>query len=92
MVILFFLLSKFYLGKQNESEIMEERDEEMRGKYHHPIEHFPDKIDQFLDVLDRVCDCIFLSVFYDFNFLLFRSIWINKYFVKYTDIYYKKNF
>jgi len=68
-------LSEFYLGKQNELEIMEERDEEMRGKYRHPIEHFPDKIDQFLDALDRVCDCIFLSVFYDFNFCLYLDLY-----------------
>ena len=35
-------------------ELMEERDEEMRGKYYDPIEHFPDKMDQLLDALDRV--------------------------------------
>jgi hypothetical protein len=47
----------FYLGfgKANEYE----RDEQMRSKYFDPIEHFPDKIDQLLDALNRVsfvCD------------------------------------
>jgi hypothetical protein len=42
--------------------MMIERDEEMRVKYHDPIERFPDKIDQLFDALDRVCSFIFLNV------------------------------
>ncbi len=34
--------------------MIEERDEEMRNQYYDPIEHFPDKIDQLLDALNRV--------------------------------------
>jgi len=31
-----------------------ERDEEIRVKYFHPIENFPDKIDQLFEALNRV--------------------------------------
>jgi hypothetical protein len=37
-----------------------ERDEEMRVKYHDPIEQFPNKIDQLFDALDRVCTSFIL--------------------------------
>ncbi len=43
MLVLFFvsvLLSKFYVGKKSDSEVMEERDEEMCSKSYDPIEHF----------------------------------------------------
>ena len=33
----------------------------MRSQYFHPIENFPDKIDQLLDALNRVC---FIFVIY----------------------------
>jgi hypothetical protein len=33
---------------------MGEYDEQMRSKYFHTIENFPDKIDQLLDALNRV--------------------------------------
>ncbi len=39
----------------NESEMLEERDEIMRNRYCDPIELFPDKMDQLLDALNRVC-------------------------------------
>jgi hypothetical protein len=59
-MLFFVLLSpEFYLGKRSESQMMEERDEEMRNQYHDPIENFPDKIDQLMNALDRVCDLIF---------------------------------
>jgi hypothetical protein len=38
------------LGGSNEFE----RDAQMRPKYLDPIEHFPDKMDQLLDALNRV--------------------------------------
>ncbi len=48
---------EIYLGlrKRSEEEIHEERDALMRGEYYDPIERFPEKIDQLLDVLNRVC-------------------------------------
>ncbi len=68
IIIYFFLLIfKFCLGKQSELESMVERDEEMRAKYHDPIEQFPDKIDQLFHALDRVWITVSsFSVFYDF--------------------------
>ncbi len=51
-----FLLLRFSLGKQSESEIMEKRDEEMCDKYYDSIDNFPDKMDQF-----GVCLFIFLN-------------------------------
>jgi hypothetical protein len=53
-LLYFSLISNSYLGLQSESELIEERDEEMRNQYYDPIEHFPDKIDQLLDALNRV--------------------------------------
>ncbi len=50
------------LGNRSELEMIVERDEEMRVKYYDPIEHFPDKIDQLFDALDRVCSFILFSV------------------------------
>ncbi len=35
--------------------MIKERDEEMRVKYYDPIECFPDKIDQLMNALGRVC-------------------------------------
>jgi len=54
---------KFCLGKKNELEILHEQDEIMRNKYFDPIQSFPDKIDQLLDALNRVCDFILFSGF-----------------------------
>ena len=53
--------------------MMEERDEEMRSKYYDPIEHFPDRIDQLLDALNRVSNCI-VSDTLSSELFLFRSI------------------
>jgi len=55
MVSELLYLLKFYLGIESEREVLEERDELMRQKYYDAIEHFPDKIDQLLDALNRVC-------------------------------------
>ncbi len=38
----------------------EERDALMRSEYFDPIERFPDKIDQLLDALNRVCRTLFI--------------------------------
>jgi ABC-type sugar transport system permease subunit len=43
------------LKKQTQEEIHEERDAVMRAQYFDPIEHLPEKIDQLLDALNRVC-------------------------------------
>jgi hypothetical protein len=43
------------LKKQTEEEIQEERDSRMRSQYFDPIVNFPDRIDQLLEGLERVC-------------------------------------
>jgi hypothetical protein len=43
------------LKKPSETEVLEERDSRMRSQYFDPIEHFPDRIDQVLEILNRVC-------------------------------------
>ncbi len=52
--ILSFIWNKFQqwigFGRANDLE----RDEQMRSKYLDPIEHFPERIDQLLDALNRV--------------------------------------
>lgn len=50
------------LKKPTEEEKHEERDAIMRSEYHDPIERFPDKVDQLLSALNRVCLTI-LSMF-----------------------------
>ena len=45
------------MGASTELYQMEARDEEMRSKYHDPIDRFPDKMDELLDALNRVCRC-----------------------------------
>ncbi|CAM4956319.1 unnamed protein product, partial [Rotaria socialis] len=51
--ILSFMFSKLkqWLGLSKSSEL--ERDEDMRSRYIDPIESFPDKINQLLDVLNQ---------------------------------------
>ncbi len=41
--------------KQTEEEIYEARDALMRSEYFDPIERFPERIDQLLDAINRVC-------------------------------------
>ncbi len=76
-----FMLNKFQrwigLKKPNELEIWEIKDAEMRSQYIDPIENFPNKIDQLLDALNRVC-----------LFILIRKIFI---FILYLDLYKTKN-
>ena len=62
--ILSFIFYKFrrWIGIENELERFQERDELMRAQYRDPIEHFPDKIDQLLDALNRVGFIYFLNI------------------------------
>jgi len=58
------------LKKPSEEEIHEERDALMRTEYFDPIERFPEKIDQLLDAINRVCVLLFiLSTFIIIFFL-----------------------
>jgi polycystin 1L2 len=54
-----FMLKKFQrwtgLKKASKEELQEERDAAMRSEYFDPIERWPEKIDQLLGVIDRVC-------------------------------------
>ena len=43
------------LRKPTQEEIYLERDERMRSEYFDPIERFPERMDQLLDVINRVC-------------------------------------
>jgi hypothetical protein len=56
--MLSYMIIKFQrwigLGKSNEIHRLMERDEQMRSRYLDPIENFPNKIDQFLEALNRV--------------------------------------
>jgi len=54
------------LKKQSKEEIHEERDALMRSEYYDPIERFPEKIDQLLNALNRVC----LTLFMSFTFII----------------------
>ena len=51
------IISLIILGfeKATEEVLQEERDAIMRSQYHDPIERFPEKIDELLDALNRVC-------------------------------------
>jgi hypothetical protein len=69
--MLSFMLYKFQrwlgVGKSIEFDRLIERDEQMRSKYFDPIEHFPDKIDQLLEALNRVR--VYFSSYDDVHFL-----------------------
>ncbi|CAF1234712.1 unnamed protein product [Adineta steineri] len=56
--IISFMMKKFLhwtgLNKLNKLEMEEERDSQIRSQYVDPIEHFPNKIDQLLEALDRI--------------------------------------
>jgi hypothetical protein len=43
------------LKKASKTEIQAEQDSRMRSEYFDPIENFPDKIDQLLEAIDKVC-------------------------------------
>ena len=42
------------LKRPTEDELYEENDRQMRSRYFDPIEHFPDRVDQLFDVLNRL--------------------------------------
>ena len=61
------------MKKITEEEIYEERNALMRSQYIDPIEHFPEKIDQLLDALSRVC-LIFITCYAHFLLICFSFI------------------
>ena len=63
-----FIFKKFqrwigWKNHQNDEEIREEYDTLMRSKYVHPIEHFPDKIDQLFEAAFFLHSSIIISIF-----------------------------
>ena len=49
------------MKKLNEEEKHAQTDALMRSEYFDPIERFPDKVDQLLDALNRVCFIPYIS-------------------------------
>ncbi|CAF0801549.1 unnamed protein product [Adineta steineri] len=49
-----YLFDILDLRRPNVEEIYELQDSRMRSQYFDPIEHFPDKIDQLLEAIDRI--------------------------------------
>jgi hypothetical protein len=43
------------IWKPSELEVQNERDVLIHSEYHNPIERFPEKMDQLLEALNRVC-------------------------------------
>jgi hypothetical protein len=78
--IYLFMFYKFQcwlgIGKSIKLKQMEEQDEQMRWKYFHPVENFPEKIDQLLEALNRVR---WNNLVFNCNFFMFSFIWIRKY-------------
>ena len=58
------------LRKATQEEIHEEYDARMREEYFHPIERFAERIDQLLDVINRVCLQYSLSSIFILSFLV----------------------
>ena len=58
------------LRKATPEEIHEEYDARMRQEYFDPIERFPERIDQLLDVINRVCLKYFISSIFILSFLV----------------------
>jgi hypothetical protein len=52
------------LKKQTEAEIQEEREAVMHLQYFDPVKNFPEKIDQLLEALNRVCLAIIMHYLY----------------------------
>ncbi len=52
------------LKKPTEEEIQEERDAIMHSQYFDPIQNFPEKIDQLLEALNRVCLAVIVYYLY----------------------------
>jgi hypothetical protein len=49
------------LKKPTEEEVQEQRDLIMRSEYFDPIERFPERMDQLLDAINRVCRTLMMS-------------------------------
>jgi len=49
------------LKKPTEEEVQEQRDVIMRSEYFDPIERFPERMDQLLDAINRVCRTLMMS-------------------------------
>jgi hypothetical protein len=60
------------LKKPSAEEILEERDSQMRSQYFDPIENFPDRIDQLLESISRVCWKEYYPSLFRLLSLLFR--------------------
>jgi hypothetical protein len=54
------LIYAIFIGLKKANE--KERDAAMRSEYFHPIERFPDRINQLLDTLNRVCLTLIISI------------------------------
>ncbi|CAF1511145.1 unnamed protein product, partial [Adineta steineri] len=56
--MLVYMLHKFQywigFGRRSAIKRFEENEERMRSTYYEPVEHFPDKVNQLLDALDKV--------------------------------------
>jgi len=64
-----FMFDRFlrWTGLKEQSD--EERDALMRSEYFDPIQHFPEKIDQLLNALNRVCLTLFISSIFCYLFI-----------------------
>ncbi len=49
------------MKKPTEEEVQEQRDVIMRSEYFDPIERFPERMDQLLDAINRVCRTLMMS-------------------------------
>ncbi len=49
------------MKKPTEEEVQEQRDLIMRSEYFDPIERFPERMDQLLDAINRVCRTLMMS-------------------------------
>ncbi len=54
------LIYAIFLGLKKANE--EKRDAVMRSEYFHPIERFPERTDQLLDTLNRVCRALIIYI------------------------------
>ncbi len=52
------------MKKPTEEEMQEERDAIMRSEYFDPIERFPERMDQLLDAINRVCRILMIPYVY----------------------------
>ncbi len=65
------------MKKPSKSEIHEEWDAKMRAEYFDPIERFPEKINQLLNALNRVC-FIYIIALYVYCCCIFLALYDTK--------------